>query len=104
MNAGKAAFEANCGKCHGLKKPSSRNEEQWRQVVPRMAKKVNKSEVKIDEATQEKIIRYLTKLVSNKLYPKNKYATPIAVSIPTASAINPQVRACLVFLIATEPK
>lgn len=59
MNAGKSAFEVNCGKCHGLKKPSSRTEDQWKETVPRMVKKANKKEEKINAKTQEDILRYL---------------------------------------------
>jgi cytochrome c5 len=61
FNKGKFMYEANCGMCHGLKKPSSENEEGWRHWVPDMAKKVNKkmgSEV-LTAADNETIIRYL---------------------------------------------
>jgi cytochrome c5 len=54
INEGKSLYEANCGKCHGLKKPASRNEEKWRQIVPRMAKKA-----KIDAETEAKILKYV---------------------------------------------
>lgn len=61
FSKGKTMYEANCGMCHGLKKPSSQNEEGWRHWVPDMAKKVNKksgSEV-LTAADNETIIRYL---------------------------------------------
>lgn len=58
---GQNLFKAKCSQCHGLKNPTSRNEEQWRKVVPKMAgkaaSKANKE--KIDAATQEKILKYL---------------------------------------------
>jgi cytochrome c5 len=59
LNAGKVLYEENCGVCHGLKNPTSRNEEKWNKIVPRMVKKVNRKTVKIDEGQQELILKYL---------------------------------------------
>ena len=59
LNHGKALFEQNCGKCHGLKNPASRSEEQWKQIVPRMSKKVNRKTEILDAKAQEDILRYL---------------------------------------------
>ncbi len=57
---GKQLFEANCNLCHKLKKPTSEPESEWREIVPRMVKKVNNKEGHhIDEAGQEKILRYV---------------------------------------------
>lgn len=42
LNHGKELFEQNCGSCHRLRKPSSRTEEKWTKVVPKMVEKVNK--------------------------------------------------------------
>ncbi len=57
---GKQLFEANCNLCHKLKKPASEPESEWREIVPRMVKKVNNKEGHhIDEAGQEKILRYV---------------------------------------------
>lgn len=54
LNDGKMKYEANCGKCHGLKKPTSRNEAQWREIVPRMAVKA-----KVDSGTENLILQYV---------------------------------------------
>ena len=59
LNHGKALFEQNCGKCHGLKNPSSRSEDEWKQIVPRMSKKVNRKTEILDAKAQEDILRYL---------------------------------------------
>lgn len=57
---GKQLFESNCNLCHKLKKPASEPESEWREIVPRMVKKVNNKEGHhIDEAGQEKILRYV---------------------------------------------
>ena len=61
LTEGQNLFKAKCSQCHGLKNPTSRSEEQWRKVVPKMAgkaaSKANKE--KIDAAAQEKILKYL---------------------------------------------
>lgn len=56
LNAGKSNFETHCAKCHGLKKPQSRTEEQWREIVPRMAKKNGSN---IDAQTEKSILAYV---------------------------------------------
>ncbi len=60
LNDGKKLFEANCALCHGLKKPASRTEEEWKTIVPRMVKKVNaKNGNTLDASGEEKILRYV---------------------------------------------
>lgn len=61
LNQGKAIFEQNCSLCHGLKKPASRNEEQWNKIVPNMTAKVNKKKgaETIDSHSQDILLRYL---------------------------------------------
>jgi len=61
LNEGKTLFENNCGQCHGLKNPASRNEEKWRKVVPRMVGKVNKKagHTVLDAKAQETLLRYV---------------------------------------------
>jgi len=54
LNKGKAAYDANCGKCHGLKDPVRYSEEKWKKVNPRMAKKAG-----VDAATEELILKYV---------------------------------------------
>jgi hypothetical protein len=58
LMAGKAIYERNW---RILKNPSSRSEEQWKEIVPRMVKKLNKRKGKevIDSKGQETLLRYL---------------------------------------------
>lgn len=59
LNRGKALYETHCGKCHGLKSPTSQSEEAWIRIVPDMCDKVNKRSMLLDEAAQEDILRYV---------------------------------------------
>jgi len=54
LQKGKALYEENCSKCHGLKEPTQYNEEQWGKHVKRMAPKA-----KIDKPTEELILQYV---------------------------------------------
>lgn len=54
LNQGKTLYEQNCGKCHGLKSPTSRDEQGWNQIVPPMARKA-----KVDNNTETLILKYL---------------------------------------------
>ncbi len=61
LNAGKINYEKHCSTCHGLKKPRTRTEDQWKSIVPKMAARAQKkagNEV-IDAAAQESILLYL---------------------------------------------
>jgi cytochrome c5 len=71
LNAGQALFEQTCNRCHRLKNPASRNEDQWGKIVPMMIKKLNKKEHKevIDDKHEESILRYLVTM-SNASKPK----------------------------------
>ena len=66
LNQGKALYEKNCGNCHGLKKPTSRDEAQWNHIVPEMVEKANKKAGKeeITAKDQELIIKYLVTMGS----------------------------------------
>jgi len=58
---GKKLYEANCGTCHKLYKPTSQSEEGWKHEVPEMSIKVNRkagTEV-LDAKKQEMILKYL---------------------------------------------
>lgn len=59
LTEGKALFEVHCSKCHGLKKPQSRTEAQWKHVVPEMTKMANKKSVVISTENEEAILKYL---------------------------------------------
>lgn len=61
LTEGKTIYEANCGLCHELEKPRSRNEAGWNAIVPGMVAKVNKkagSEV-IDSRKKDLVLHYL---------------------------------------------
>lgn len=51
---GKTIFESNCGKCHELYNPSSRNSEQWLKILKSMSKKA-----KLDETEYTYVSGYL---------------------------------------------
>lgn len=55
LSQGQANAETYCSKCHQLKKPQSRTEDQWREIVPRMAKKNGSG---IDAKTEQSILAY----------------------------------------------
>lgn len=60
LHEGKKLFETNCNLCHGLKRPASRTEDEWRKIVPRMVKKVNSKEGhSVSADGEEKILRYV---------------------------------------------
>ncbi len=63
LTHGKAQYEKNCQSCHGLYAPGSKNEMQWRLIVPAMVNKANKKmgkmEVPIDSANQQSILKYV---------------------------------------------
>ena len=61
LNDGKALFEQTCTRCHRLKNPASRNEDKWKNIVPKMMTKLNKKEGKqvLDDKQQESILKYI---------------------------------------------
>ncbi len=56
---GKLLYTQNCGSCHGLKKPESEPESEWRRIVPRMVKKVNASSQKLSPDDEKLILNYV---------------------------------------------
>ena len=66
LNEGKTLFEQKCNTCHNLKRPSSRNELQWNEIVPKMAEKANKKAGKeiIDGRTKDLILKYLVAMTT----------------------------------------
>jgi cytochrome c2 len=42
LQKGRTLYTAHCGNCHPMKRPDSRSVEEWKSIVPRMVKKVNK--------------------------------------------------------------
>jgi hypothetical protein len=61
LNEGRAMFKHKCTQCHPAKNPSSREEDEWRKIVPQMAAKAmkKKNKKKISDADQEIILKYL---------------------------------------------
>ena len=67
LNRGKGLFEQNCTKCHGLKNPASKSEEQWNKIVPKMVNRLNKKEkMLLPSDQQEAILRFLITMGSKK--------------------------------------
>ncbi|MCB9252419.1 MAG: hypothetical protein H6605_08105 [Flavobacteriales bacterium] len=68
LQEGKSIFVGNCGKCHGLKDPTSRTEEKWNKIVPIMVKKVNKNgkDVKITPDQESLLLKYLVTMSEAK--------------------------------------
>lgn len=67
LMAGKSIYEQNW---RILKDPASRNEEQWKEIVPHMVKKLNKKKGKevIDSKAQETLLKYL---ITMSMVPRN---------------------------------
>ncbi|MDO9187371.1 MAG: hypothetical protein Q7W13_15260 [Bacteroidia bacterium] len=67
LMAGKSIYEQNW---RILKDPASRNEEQWKEIVPHLVKKLNKRKGKevIDSKAQETLLKYL---ITMSMVPKN---------------------------------
>jgi hypothetical protein len=61
LNADKALYESTCSRCHRLKNPTSRSEEKWDKIVPKMVARLNKrvGKEEIDQKQQASILRYL---------------------------------------------
>lgn len=59
LNEGKALFEANCGTCHALPKPTAETESEWRRIVPDMARKMNKNGMLLDAQKEDRILKYV---------------------------------------------
>jgi uncharacterized membrane protein len=61
LNEGRTMFKQKCTECHLAKKATSKDEEQWRKIVPMMAQKsMKKKESKqITGPEQDMILKYL---------------------------------------------
>ena len=60
LKEGQSLYLSNCGSCHGLKNPTSKTAEEWAKIVPKMVGMVNKKEVKLDDQSQDLILKYVT--------------------------------------------
>ncbi len=68
LQEGKTLYEQKCSTCHGLKKVTSHDEEQWNEIVPWMTKKANKKKPQITTEQEDLILKYLvTMSVSNQV-------------------------------------
>jgi len=65
---GKLIYEQACVKCHAMKNPTSRSEDKWRKIVPKMVLKANKKAGKelIDSNNREVLLKYLVTMSSLK--------------------------------------
>jgi mono/diheme cytochrome c family protein len=70
FDSGKSLYEGNCGTCHGLKDPVSRDEEAWKREVAAMVPKANRKAGKevIGNKEHDLILKYLvaSRLASQK--------------------------------------
>jgi cytochrome c len=65
LNEGKALYETKCTTCHAAKRPGSKNEQEWRKIVPSMAEaSKNKGKGVITEAEQDNILKYVITMAS----------------------------------------
>lgn len=64
LTEGSTIYSAECGVCHGLKKPNARTEDQWKSIVPNMVAKANARAGKeeINPRQKELILKYLVAL------------------------------------------
>jgi len=54
LNEGKATFESNCGKCHGLGRPFNVSVNALEKIMPEMAAKAG-----IDNEKSDRVLKYL---------------------------------------------
>jgi cytochrome c5 len=57
LEEGKKINDASCGNCHKLHQPWDESEAEWREIVPKMAKKAN-----LDSRSEDLVFRYLVGL------------------------------------------
>lgn len=62
LQKGHGLYTMHCGNCHPMKKPDSRTVEEWKSIVPRMVKKVNKQSgtTTLTAADESLILQYVT--------------------------------------------
>ena len=66
LNQGKEHYQQHCAHCHSLQNPTSKTEEQWRQIVPKMVGYINEpAKIVVDEKAEASILNYLITM-SNK--------------------------------------
>lgn len=66
LSQGKKLFEEKCTQCHGLKRPSKFSEDQWKKIIPGMAKRAEKNhKAEIDSKSQDLILKFLVTMGSN---------------------------------------
>jgi hypothetical protein len=60
LTEGKRLEEEKCTACHGLKKAASFSEEDWKKIIPGMARKAEKAnKPEIDSKSQDLILKYI---------------------------------------------
>ena len=61
LQEGKTLYQSKCSQCHTLKKPSSKTESEWQQIIPIMAKRAEKAHKDLITGNdQVQIMKYLT--------------------------------------------
>mgnify|MGYP002077123683 CR=1 FL=1 len=57
LQEGKKINDQDCGRCHRVHQPAELTEQEWRKIVPIMAKKA-----KIDKQAEDLVLRYVVSL------------------------------------------
>lgn len=66
LHHGQKMYATHCGNCHKHVNPKKFTESQWHEIVPDMAKKVNKKEQRLDVEGEEAILRFVVAMSSAK--------------------------------------
>lgn len=61
LTEGHAHYKKYCGSCHPYKSPTSKNEDQWKTIIPKMVLNANKKEGKqvITPKMEQEILTYV---------------------------------------------
>jgi cytochrome c5 len=64
LSIAKNIYETECRRCHPLKKPASRSNEEWSRIVPDMVKKAKRKGAEISQQQESDLLTYILALKS----------------------------------------